>query len=92
MRQEEIRPVLAFCRLKVRHRPALWRNRPRQQRHGDPCPGVEFGDCAVIAGTFTPRATNSIEAIEGTNRFSLVVVQTSHGPQITSFQATSSPQ
>jgi hypothetical protein len=47
-----------------------------------------FGDCAVVNGKFVLKVSIKGKMMEGVNRFSFVVVQTSQGPKIVSFQAT----
>ena len=47
-----------------------------------------FGDCAVVTGKFALKVSVKGKMMEGVNRFSFVVVQTSQGPKIVSFQAT----
>ena len=47
-----------------------------------------FGDCAVVTGKFALKVSIKGKIMEGVNRFSFVVVQTSQGPKIVSFQAT----
>jgi hypothetical protein len=51
-----------------------------------------FGDSAVVSGKFALKATTRDRVIEGVNRFMLLVVNTSNGLQVASFQATAIPQ
>jgi hypothetical protein len=47
-----------------------------------------FGDCAVVTGKFALKVSIKGKMMEGVNRFSFVVVQTSQGAKVVSFQAT----
>jgi len=47
-----------------------------------------FGDCAVVTGKFALKVSIKGKMMEGVNRFSFVVVQTSQGVKVVSFQAT----
>jgi hypothetical protein len=47
-----------------------------------------FGESAVVTGKFVLKVSIKGKMMEGVNRFSFVVVQTSQGPKIVSFQAT----
>lgn len=51
-----------------------------------------FGDSALVTGKFALKATMREKVIERINRFSLVIVQTTRGAKVASFQATSIPQ
>jgi ketosteroid isomerase-like protein len=51
-----------------------------------------FGDSAVVSGKFVLKATTRDRVIEGINRFVLLVVNTSNGLQVATFQATAIPQ
>ncbi len=51
-----------------------------------------FGYSAVVSGKFVLKATTRDRVIEGVNRFMLLVVNTSNGLQVATFQATAIPQ
>lgn len=51
-----------------------------------------FGSSAVVTGKFNLKAVVRGKAIEGVNRFGLVLVKTQNGQQVVSFQATAIPQ
>ena len=51
-----------------------------------------FGDSAVVSGRSVLKATTRDRVIEGVNRFMLLVVNTSNGLQVATFQATAIPQ
>jgi ketosteroid isomerase-like protein len=51
-----------------------------------------FGECAVVTGKFALKVSIKGKMMEGVNRFSFVVVKTSQGPKIVSFQATAIKQ
>jgi hypothetical protein len=51
-----------------------------------------FGNSAVVTGKFNLKAFVRGKAIEGVNRFGLVLAITEKGKQVVSFQATAIPQ
>jgi len=50
-----------------------------------------FDGSTVVTGKFVLRATTRERVLESVNRFSLLIVKTSRGIQVASFQATSVP-
>lgn len=51
-----------------------------------------FGTTAIVTGKFNLKAFVRGKTVEGVNRFSLVLMKTSNGHQVVSFQATPVPQ
>lgn len=51
-----------------------------------------FGSSAVVTGKFNLKAFVREKTLEGINRFGLILVKTSSGQQVASFQATPIPQ